>query len=128
MTDVTQDNWILYDGDCPFCQSYVTLARLREVMGPVRVVDARLGGPELQYLTAQGLNINDGMAMMYNGQLSHGAECIMQISVLSSRSRLFNRFMAAIFASPKRARLIYPWLKAGRNLALKVLGRRQIPV
>lgn len=32
---------VVYDGECPFCASYVALLRLRERVGEVRLIDAR---------------------------------------------------------------------------------------
>src|SRR5690606_25765599 len=32
---------IVYDGDCPFCTSYIRLLRIRDAAGPVRLVNAR---------------------------------------------------------------------------------------
>ena len=32
---------IIYDGECPFCSSYVTLLRIRQNVGSVALLDAR---------------------------------------------------------------------------------------
>ena len=39
-------NWLVYDGDCPFCSRYVQLLRIREAVGPLRLVNARDGGAQ----------------------------------------------------------------------------------
>ena len=31
--------FIVYDGDCPFCRSYVSLMKLREAVGKVTLVE-----------------------------------------------------------------------------------------
>ena len=33
MQDASSGNWLLYDGDCPFCSAYVSYVRLRETAG-----------------------------------------------------------------------------------------------
>ena len=43
--DQRGDAWLVYDGDCPFCSRYVQYLRLRQAAGPVRLVNAREGGP-----------------------------------------------------------------------------------
>jgi hypothetical protein len=48
------------------------------------------------------------------------------LALLSSRGTLFNRINALVFRSYERARLLYPILRAGRNVTLKILGRRKI--
>ena len=119
-------NWIIYDGDCPFCKNYMRFTKLKQSIGPVRLVNARDGGPEVDFVKAQGLDLDEGMAMYYQGRLYHGGDCLNIMAMLSSHSGLFNRFSAWVFQSPGRARALYPALKCGRNLALKLLGRRKI--
>jgi hypothetical protein len=46
--------------------------------------------------------------------------------LLSSRSGLFNKLNALIFHSPTVSRLLYPLLRAGRNLTLRLLGHRKL--
>jgi hypothetical protein len=48
------------------------------------------------------------------------------LALLSNRATLFNRINALVFCSYERARLLYPILRAGRNVTLKVLGRSKI--
>jgi predicted DCC family thiol-disulfide oxidoreductase YuxK len=119
-------NWIIYDGDCPFCTNYMRLTKLKESIGPVRLINARDGGPEVEFVKAQGLDLDQGMAMYYQGQLYHGGDCLNIMAMLSSESGLFNSFSAWVFKSKSRARALYPSLKCGRNLALRLLGRTKI--
>lgn len=121
-----QDTWILYDGECPFCTRYVALVRLRESLGNVRLVNARDGGPELVCVRAHQLDIDEGMVLHWNGALYHGADCIHRLALLSTPSSVFNRLNAWMFKRPAVAKVLYPWMKAGRNLVLRALGRRKI--
>lgn len=74
-------------------------------------------------VVAQGLALDEGMAMYYGGRWYHGADCIHMLALLSTPSGIFNRINAAVFRHPRLARIIYPALRAGRNLLLKVLNR-----
>ena len=64
--------------------------------------------------------------LKFGGRVYHGADCLNMLSLLSSRSGLFNWLMAVTFARPGIAHMAYPTLRAGRNASLRLLGRRQI--
>lgn len=125
-TNAEGEIWVVYDGDCPFCATYVKLTRLREAAGTVHLINARDGGPLVDEITAAGLDLNEGMVMKMNGTLYHGDECIHMLAVMTSSVGPFNKAMAALFKSPERAKALYPFLRAGRNAALKLLGKKQI--
>jgi predicted DCC family thiol-disulfide oxidoreductase YuxK len=117
---------VVYDGLCPFCSAYTHMLRLRESAGPVRLVDAR-GEPALAAdLAAAGSPVNDGMAVLYAGRLYYGGDAVHLLALLASDSGLANRLVARLLRSQTRARLAYPVLRAGRNLALRLLGRPPI--
>jgi predicted DCC family thiol-disulfide oxidoreductase YuxK len=122
----SNDTVIVYDGECPFCSSYVRLLRLRESIGPVALVNARDEAPAVEEARSHGLDLDEGMAMKYQGRWYHGDDCIHMLALLSSRSGLANRLMAWLFRSPARAHILYPWMRAGRNITLKLLGRQPI--
>lgn len=117
---------IVYDGECPFCSAYVRMLRLREAAGPVRLVDARSDDPAVAEMTAAGFDLDRGMAAKIGGALYYGDECMHALSLLTTPSGLFNRAMRAAFSRPRLARALYPPLVAGRNLTLRLLGRRKI--
>ena len=120
------DTQIIYDGACPFCTRYARLSRLREAVGPVTLIDARQGGPVVEAVQAAGYDLDEGMVLKYAGRLYHGADCLNMIALLSSRSGVANRAMSALFRYPTLARVSYPVLRVMRNLALRLLGHRQI--
>jgi predicted DCC family thiol-disulfide oxidoreductase YuxK len=117
---------IVYDGECPFCDNYVKLLRLRDAAGPVRLVDARSDDPLVKRLVAAGYDLDEGMALVEGETVWHGEDCINRIALMSTPSGVFNRLNAAVFRSPRASKALYPVLRGGRNLALKVLGRRKI--
>ena len=106
---------IVYDGDCPFCRSYVALLRLREQYD-VRLIDARR---EPALAAQYGLDLNEGMIADLDGKVHQGARAVSLLSRLSGSG-----------ISPLRwdwfAGAVYPLLRFGRNAALKVMGRSQI--
>ena len=60
--------WIVYDGDCPFCSRYVQMVRLREAVGPVRLVNAREGGPLVEEARRAGFDLDAGMVLKMGGK------------------------------------------------------------
>lgn len=117
---------IVYDGECPFCSAYVRMVRLRDAVGTVELIDARSDHPVAQEAKAMGLDLDEGMALKMAGEWLHGDAVMNRLAMLSSRSNTLNRLHAWVFRDPARARLLYPWLRAGRNAALRLLGRRKI--
>ena len=126
MSSPSPDNYILYDGDCPFCSSYVLMQRLRSAIGPVRLLNARDGGPEVSAAREAGLDLDEGMVLFYEGRLYHGDACMNMLALLSDDRRLLARFVNWLFASRNRASALYPLLRAGRNLTLRLLARRKL--
>ena len=117
---------IVYDGECPFCAAYVRMTRLRASAGPVRLVDARSGAPEVAEARAAGLDLDRGMVVKLDGRLYHGDAAMTALALLTTPSGGFNRIMRGLFRRPALARVLYPPMVAGRNLTLRLLGRRPI--
>jgi predicted DCC family thiol-disulfide oxidoreductase YuxK len=118
---------VVYDGECPFCAAYVRMTRLRDSAGPVTLVDARgADHPVLDRIRADGLDLNQGMVVALDGRLYHGDAAMTALALLTTPSGPFNRAMRAVFRRPGLARVIYPPMVAGRNLTLRLLGRRPI--
>jgi len=119
-------NWLLYDGECPFCSSYVSYVRLRDTVGPVMLADARQYPALVAEANARGYDIDVGMVLKLDGHYYFGGDCIHALSLLTTPSGTFNRLNRALFKSKLVARIAYPVLRAGRNLALVLLGRKRI--
>ena len=92
----------------------------------MRLIDARGTDPFLDEIRAAGLEINSGMVAKYGGRLYHRDEVLTLISLLSTRSGPLNRLLAMVFRSRRRAKLLYPAMLKGRNLTLRLLGRKMI--
>ncbi|AFL50270.1 putative DCC family thiol-disulfide oxidoreductase YuxK [Sinorhizobium fredii] len=118
---------IVYDGDCIFCQNYVRFMRLRETVGPVELIDARSGDPRVAGFQRQGFDLNEGMLFVFENRVYHGDEAVNLLAILSSPSSLFGRLNRAILSNRTAARVVYPLLKFGRRLTLRLRGRSLIP-
>lgn len=117
---------LVYDKQCPVCDIYCNLARIDESVGRLKLIDARHGGQIMDEITTAGLDIDQGMVLKVGDRLYYGSDAIHMLALLGTRSGLFNRLTFWIFRSRRLSTLLYPVLRAGRGLLLKVLGRTRI--
>src|SRR5215813_6427302 len=117
---------LVYDKQCPACDFYCSLVRIRADIGKLELVDARDGGPIMDEITAAGLDIDQGMVLKVGKQLYYGADAIHALSLMSTRAGFFNRLSYWSFRSKTVSGVLYPVLRTMRNLLLKMLGKTKI--
>jgi len=117
---------LVYDKECPVCNAYCQIVRIRETIGDLKIVDARDKSEVLDEITARGLDIDQGMVLKMGGQLYYGSDAMHALALISSRSGLLNRLNYWIFKSKSISSWLYPILRSFRNLLLKVLGKTKI--
>jgi predicted DCC family thiol-disulfide oxidoreductase YuxK len=118
---------VIYDGDCPFCASYVSMMRLREAVGRVDLVNAREPDPRVREVQAAGYDLDEGMVVLWKEKIHYGDGAVHLLATLSGDGGgPFNRLHRRLFQSPRRAARIYPVLAAGRRLFLRMVGRRPL--
>jgi predicted DCC family thiol-disulfide oxidoreductase YuxK len=118
----------IYDGECPLCQTAATYYKIRQAVGRLTLVDARTepAHPVMQEINAAKLNLDEGMVIKYAGRFYQGNEALHLMSELGADTGVFNKINNAVFKSKPRADALYPFLKAGRNIALKLKGKGKI--
>jgi predicted DCC family thiol-disulfide oxidoreductase YuxK len=117
---------LVYDRECPACNAYCQVVRIRESVGDLRIVDARENSKVMYEITAQGLDIDQGMVLKIGDQLYYGSDAIHLMALIGSRSGIFNRFNYWMFKSKTTSSILYPFLRFSRNLLLKILGKTKI--
>ena len=117
---------LVYDKQCPACDFYCSLVRIRSDVGALELVDARDGGPIMEEITAAGLDIDQGMVLKVGTQLYYGSDAIHALSLMSTRAGFFNRLSYWSFRSKAASGVLYPVLRTLRNLLLKMLGKTKI--
>ena len=125
MTDET-DLFLVYDKECPACNFYCKLIRIRESVGNLVLIDAREPGPLMNEITAAELDIDQGMVLIVGDRMYYGADAIHALSIMSTRSGIFNRVTYWVFRSKVMSSILYPILRAARNLLLKILRKTKI--
>lgn len=117
---------LVYDKECPACDNYCQVVRIRKDIGELQLVDARDDSEAMADITARGLDIDEGMVLILDDQLYYGSDAIHALALISSRSGFFNRMNYHLFRSAKVSGFLYPVLRACRNLLLKILGKTRI--
>jgi len=117
---------IIYDGDCPLCTRYITRRRLIEVYGEVHLVNARDNSDLTKSYWALGYDLDEGMIVAVNDQIYYGPEAVMVLARLSARPSLWDRLCVRLFKRTMIAKNIYAVMKAVRNMALRLRGRKRM--
>jgi len=120
------DVWLVYDGECPVCKTYVKYIRIKDAVGTLHLVDARLPSDIMTEITAAGLDIDQGMVVKFKDVIYYGPDAINMLTLLSSPSGLFNRINYVIFSTKLGSDIFYPMGKAVRNIVLKLFGIKYI--
>lgn len=122
----TREVLVVYDRQCPACDYYCNLVRIKESVGRLVLVDARNGGPVMDEITARGLDIDQGMVVKIGDELYYGPDAIHVLALMGTNRGFFNRVAYWSFRSRAVSRVVYPALKSCRNLLLKMLGKTKI--
>jgi predicted DCC family thiol-disulfide oxidoreductase YuxK len=117
---------LVYDKECPVCNAYCRMARIRKSIGELRLVDAREASAVMDEITLKGLDIDQGMVLKVENNLYYGSDAIHALSLMSSRSGIFNRMTYWVFRSQHLSGWLYPVLRFFRNLLLMILGKTKI--
>jgi predicted DCC family thiol-disulfide oxidoreductase YuxK len=127
MTDANEpidDITLIYDGQCPVCTAYSCNVDSGDAQ--LKRIDARSSDPNVQAAVDAGFDLDEGMVVLHQGKLYHGAEAMHRMALLSPKSGLRNRLNRLMFGNLAIARALYPALRAGRNALLRLLGRQKI--
>lgn len=117
---------LVYDKECPACNNYCQVVRIRDTVGELKIMDARENSEIMNEITDQGLDIDQGMVLKMGAQLYYGSDAIHTLALISSRSGVFNRVNYWIFKSKAISSWLYPGLRFCRNMLLKILGKSKI--
>ena len=117
---------LVYDKQCPVCDYYCQVVRIRETVGELKLMDARESSAVMDEITSRGLDIDQGMVLKMGGRFYYGSDAIHALALISGRSGIFNRLNYWMFKSRTLSHIFYPVLRFFRNLLLKFLRRTKI--
>ena len=117
------ENFVLYDGECPICRSYMALAGLRRLRPDFKILDARLEPALVAALRAQGHEVNDSILVRLGDTVFAGAAATGLIAQLGSDNPWMRRLALYAIGGGPSAAVFYPCLRATRNLLLRLMGK-----
>ena len=122
------DVWFVYDGDCPLCTTAASALRIRKAVGNLHLVNARedRNHPVMQEILAMRLDLDEGMVIKFLDTCFFGADALHVMALLGTGQGWFNRMNAWLFRSKTLSRLLYPPMRAARNLLLWFIGVSKI--
>ncbi len=120
------DIFLVYDRECPACDLYCKLVRIRESIGKLILVDARNPSSFMDEITAAGLDIDQGMVLIVGDRMYYGADAIHILAIMGTRAGVVNRLAYWCFKSRAASSVVYPVLRSCRNLLLKILRKTKI--
>jgi len=120
------DIFLVYDKECPACDFYCKLVRIRESIGNLILVDARHPSSFMDEITAAGLDIDQGMVLIVGDRMYYGADAIHTLAIMGTRSGVLNRLAYWCFKSRAASSVVYPVLRSCRNLLLKILRKTKV--
>jgi predicted DCC family thiol-disulfide oxidoreductase YuxK len=119
-------DYLLYDGECPACTSYIAFSRLRQLRPDIQLLDARTHPDLVEEFRRRGYEINTGMVMQLDGKIVFGAEVTRIIARLAGDAGPLRRTVLWNLGAAPWSRALYPLLNRGRKLLLLLLGRSLI--
>ena len=108
---------ILYDGECPFCQSYVTFANLRKTVGEVELIDARERPDLILHYEALGYLIDEGMIVDAGDEIYYKGDAVWAINTLASSNPALK-----LMGNWRFVKWSYPFLRGMRNGVNRLRG------
>ena len=120
-----QGDFLLYDGECPFCSFYARKSGFKTPDGqPLALIDANRAPELLEELGREGCEVEEGMVLVVDGRRYQGAEAMTALEAMTSETGWFGRFSGWFASNRERVRAFYPWFQRLRRAALWVKGRR----
>jgi predicted DCC family thiol-disulfide oxidoreductase YuxK len=116
---------LVYDGDCPVCSNYVLHSRLKERFPDIRLVSARENDPAVAEARKCGIDLNEDMALWWNGNWMTGSEAMLEISRHGAPGVL-ERGLLLFLGRGAQSAARYRVLVRLRKLLLRLLGRQEI--
>ena len=117
---------LVYDKECPVCDSYCRAMHAREPPGGLRLLNAREQTAIMDEITRRGFDIDQGMVVKIGGTLHYGADAIHALAMTSNASGMVGSINRWIFASQRSSKILYPVFRSARNLLLKILRKTKI--
>ncbi len=120
----SQNDFLLYDGECVYCRTYARRSRFRTPDGRrLRFIDGRNAPDLVDELRRNGCDLEDGMILVLHGRRYQGAEAMEVLGTMAAESGWVNMLTRWVGSSSGRARFFYPWFRRLRQVGLWMAGK-----
>jgi predicted DCC family thiol-disulfide oxidoreductase YuxK/uncharacterized integral membrane protein len=122
------DIYFIYDEECPLCSYAAHALRIKQSVGNLHLIDARdpAQQPWVQKVNERGLDLDEGMVILYEGNFYHGQDALHLMGLLATDIGWFNKVNAFLFRSKPVAQFCYPFMRAVRNALIRARGVSRI--
>lgn len=105
------------------CTYAAKTVAIRKSIGHLHILDGRSDPkhPLLEEIKCRGLDLDEGMVLVFGGQFYHGADALHLMGILGE-----SKLNALLFRNRTLARFAYPILRFGRNMLLRLRGVEKI--
>jgi predicted DCC family thiol-disulfide oxidoreductase YuxK len=118
---------LVYDGGCPFCRHFAHRSELVGGIPGLAIRDGRADSTLRAALKRRGLDLARGAVLLEGAQAWHGDRAIAELCSRLVPSDPLLGLLRQLFATPPRARLLYPLLLWARRRALQLKGLPEDP-
>ena len=118
--------YLIYDGECPICNYTAKVIKLRQAVGKLEIINARIKHPLIDEVNNHNFDLNNGILVKYQGSLYYGNDAMHLLALLGSPVDIFNKINVVLFKYKVLVVICYPIFKFVRSCLLKILGVKKI--
>ena len=117
---------IIYDGDCPFCNNFVSLSKLRDLGYAVTLINAREDDSLVVRRLSKSYDLDDGMIVMVDDQVLYGPAAARFLASGFLGGGGLSCVYRILLRGERVSKLIYPILVRMRKLYFRLAGKTLI--
>ena len=118
-----QPNYLLYDGECPFCASFSKYYALKQAIPNLEIVSVRDTERLRSLALPSELDFNQGMILILSdGRIAQGDAALSLLGTFLEPRTLWDRLVILLGRVPALSRLVYPIVFRLRLWLLKLKG------
>ena len=123
MENTSDKNYLLYDGECPFCTSFSRFYEIKKALPNLEIISMRDAERLRSLVLPQDLNFNYGMVLVLSdGRVLQGEPAFNLINGAVKKTSLRDHIVVGMNSIKSITRIVYPMLFRLRLMALKRKG------
>lgn len=116
-------NYLLYDGECPFCTEFSRFYEIKQALDPMEIVSMRDAEKLRPLNLPKKLDFNLGMILVLeDGRILQGEEAFRLINGKVRKKSLIDHVLVGVSSKKWISSLVYPLFFRARKLVLRQKG------